>query len=160
MMDELSQQDFGQLIGLTSRSIANLRERGLPCRVEGGRVYIPASDGLEWYLGFKLAEAERRHRPAPADEAKQRLEAARAELAELELTERRRDLMRVADHEALLSDAFARVAAQLKPLADRTARQVTGKSWAVRKQQATRVMDDVLDALARADDVPQPGPAA
>ena len=155
---ELSQQDFGKLVGLTSRSIANLRERGLPCHVEGGRVFVPVAEGMKWYLDFKLAQAERRHRPSSMDEAKKRLEAARAELAELELTERRRDLMRTADHEALLSDAFARVASKLRPLADQVARQVTGKTVGTRKLQATRIVDDIYQQLAAAEDVPRPPP--
>lgn len=151
---ELSKVRFAAVVGLTTRQITNLRDKGLPCRTEGNRVMIPVPEGIKWYIAFKAA-ALQPMRPTTLDDAKQRREAALAGLAELDLAERQGELMTVVEYERMLSGAMERMASKLRNLPHKVATQVTGKTMDARKAQAARLVDEVYRELHDADDVPE-----
>jgi len=153
-MVEMTQVEFAAVIGLTARAVANLRERGLPHRTEGRTILIPIPEAVRWYVTFKAAALVP---PAPTslEESRERHEAARAEMAELELAERRGELVAVKDHERMLSDAMARMRSKLRNLPYKAATQVTGKTVDARKAQVRRLVDEVSQELYAAGDVPE-----
>jgi len=145
-----------RMVGIKLRQVAILRDNGLPFSKRAGHVYMPMPEAFRWYISWRIDHRPGRPpSPSSMDEAKKRLESAKAELAELELAERRRDLIRVEDHKALLADAFARVASKLRNMPHRVATQVTGKTVSDRKQEATRIVDDIYQELHGADDIPE-----
>ncbi len=153
-MAEMNQQDFAATIGLTTRQVTNLRTKGLPHKTRGNTVVIPIPEGIKWYVEFKAA-AMAPAAPTSLDDARQRYEAARAETAELDLAERRGELVAVKDHERMLSDAMARMASKLRNLPYKVATQVTGKTMDARQATARRLVDEVSQELCAADDVPE-----
>ena len=145
----ISQTELAGILGMSTRQVRNLEAAGMPKEPKG----YPVPAAVRWYVTQKVSEAESRA-PADLDEARLRLETAKAQLKEFEVAQRRGELMTVAEFDRHLGDAFARVSAQLATLPTRAAPLVAG----LRADEALAVLDKVVreirEELRRADDVP------
>lgn len=145
----VSQQGLAAILGLSSRQVRNLEQAGLPKEAKG----YPIPAAVRWYVGRKVAEVEARL-PADLDEARLRLDTAKAQLAELTLASRRGELMSVADFDRELGGAFARVSAQLATLPTKAAPLVVGLTAQEVVTVLERVVQEIREELHRADDIP------
>ena len=153
-MRHVSQKAFAEMLGLSSRQISNLRAKGMPAHAKGNGHEYPIPDAVQWYVRFKEEAAATEARPADLDEAKLRLETAKAEMAELELAERRRQLVTVERYVAEQADAFARVRARLDVLLVRLGRAVELETPEARRREVQLAHDEVVAELYAAEDVP------
>jgi phage terminase Nu1 subunit (DNA packaging protein) len=115
-VEELTQSDFARAIGVTTRTLFNLRREGMPHRSEGKHVYYPVPAALEWYYARKYRPAE-----DPADvqlqslrDSERRKAAADAEIAEMKRDELRGLLIRDEDAAAEVRDFCNTVMASLR----------------------------------------------
>ena len=152
-MADIPQRDFAIMLGVTPRQVARYRDLGMPYRTDGNRILILMPAGINWLVERRAATMPQAQ-PTSLDEARQRYEAARAEMAELELGVRRGELVAVKDHVRMLSEAMERMASKLHNLPYKVATQVTGKTMDARQAQARRLVDEVSKELCAAEDVP------
>jgi phage terminase Nu1 subunit (DNA packaging protein) len=103
---------------LTERSITELVDKhDFPSRIRGRERRFPLARCFTWYLKFKQEEAVSRIRPpAPTNvtDSRARKLTAEAEKAELELAERRSELLPLDVHEERVSKLCDRIAATCK----------------------------------------------
>ena len=90
----LRQNEIATLLGLSSRQIHNLTQQNPPgvAAADGAKTF----DGpifVKWYWERKLAEAVAEASPPDEWDAQARLAAAKAEMTELDLAERRKQLL-------------------------------------------------------------------
>ncbi len=52
---QLSQKDFAAMLGLTSRQVRNLGDKGMPSQADGNRRWYD-QEAFAWYVEFKLQE--------------------------------------------------------------------------------------------------------
>src|SRR5260221_218097 len=98
---------------MPERTFARWCTRGLPTDGEGNEARHPWPEVFAWLLDQKERRGREAAKPVgKLDDSRQREAAARADLAELEVAERRRELMTVADYERLVSGAMQRIRAQ------------------------------------------------
>jgi phage terminase Nu1 subunit (DNA packaging protein) len=152
--EKLTIHEAAVRLGITDRQVTNLLADGLPHVGAGNKRRILWPEARRWRDDQLRAEGARRVRPSSADEADARKKAAEAQLKELELAERRGELVRLDVAERWLVEAFGRVASKLKSLPGSVAMQVVGQTLPERQRQAQALVDEVMAELARADDVP------
>ncbi len=149
---------FAEAFGVSEAQLERLFQQGMPHTKEASRrVTIPMPEGRVWYHAYLVEKGRKQAAPTSMDEARKRREIAQAELAELDLAERRNELMTVTAFDALVADVFARVRARLQNFAPRAAGLVVG---AVTIQDAQARLEplarEVMEELRRADDIPAP----
>lgn len=150
MADEwIRQNEFGDLIGVTSRTVFNLRKSGLEqyCRTRGNAVEIKVPDGVIWYVAYRERIATEHVSPSSIEEAQRRYETARAEKAEIELARMRGQLVALVHVELWVGELFARARSRLDGLPTLIAQRVNAEGIPERRAQAQLLVDDVLAEL-------------
>lgn len=154
----LTRTDAKAALGeMPARTFALWVKRGLPRKGDGKKEQYPWPDVYHWILDQIERRARENARPKDIEEAHKRKAAADAELAELELAERRNLLMTVEAYESIVGAAFARVAARLKAAPTKYAPRIVGLKTipdAVTILQAA--FHECMDELYQGKDVPVP----
>ena len=109
----VNQKELAALLGLTTRQVNNLVEKGMPVVSENGKRLYDAPRCIAWYREAKVAEAVRANAPADLEEAKARKMSAEAELAEMQRDLERGRLMPVVDAEKAVGEIVGMVRAKL-----------------------------------------------
>ncbi len=165
---QLTRQQAKRALGdMPERSFARWVAKGLPRRGDGTTARFPWPEIFVWLL----EQYERRGRDAAQEgtgnaekrrvDAEARLALAKAEAAELDLAERRRELDTRTRFRQLLADAYQRVKAQLLAMGHKHAPEMVGLMTPV--EAAARldaIARSVMDELHQARDVPAPDTAA
>lgn len=140
---ELSISQLSELTGKAPRTISK--------RLERAQVATVREDGKTLYYAPQVALAAiyQEGTPQRPDAEKARLDAARADLAELELEERRGDLIGREDVVNTWSNRIAACKARLRAIPKRLVVQVPGFNRAMAKR-ALELIDDALHELAGA----------
>jgi phage terminase Nu1 subunit (DNA packaging protein) len=145
----LSQADFAELVGVSSRTVFNLRKQGLDehCEVKGNVVRVRVPDGVHWYIRHKAAEAADTKAPSSLDEAELELAQLKVEEKRLEVGKKRGELIEVAALEPWVGDMMARMGSRLDALPLRIAQTVNGKTLAARRKQAEDLVGEVREEI-------------
>lgn len=156
--ETITKRAFAETFGVSEAQLERYFQQGMPHEKASTRkIMIPMPAGRVWYHEYLVNKGRKQAAPTTLDEAKQRREAAQAELAELDLAERRGELMHVSDYEQLVGDAFARVRARLTNLPSRLAGVVVGCETIQEAQaRVDPLVREAMDELQRAVDVPEP----
>ena len=123
----VNQKELAALLGLTTRQVNNLVERGMPVASADGKRMYDAPACIAWYRDAKVAEAVAAVGPDDLETQKTRKTAAEARLAELELA---RLEGRVVDVEAAAREVDAlldRLRAVLLAFVSRNAHLLVGR---------------------------------
>lgn len=152
--EKLSRNAAAARLVLTPQQVSNLVRDGLPHERRGAGYVVVFPDAMAWYKARLREEGKRAAAPTTLSEARLRSETADAELKELELAERRGELMTVAQFEAAVGEAFARTRSKLLNLPAAAAMRVVGETLLARTQEAQALVDEVLRELVVAEDVP------
>jgi phage terminase Nu1 subunit (DNA packaging protein) len=147
----VTQKELCELMGLKERQVATLCARpGAPQKRQGTKWVYAWPGFVRWYGDERERAGRDKARPATEDEARKRKLAAEAELAELDLATQRKELMTVEQFDKLVSETFARVAAQLKTAPTKYAPDVLGvKTLPEAVARLDTVFRDALDELFR-----------
>jgi hypothetical protein len=137
------------------RQLENLIIQGMPCEGEEGARRIPWPEARAW-RDQQFINLGKSYGAGKRTDAKERRAEADAELIELELAERRGELMTLAEGERILDAAFGRVRAKLLAFPHAAAMRITGDNLPLRIKEAQLLVDEIMSDLARADDVPRP----
>lgn len=147
----ISAAELVERLGVSKNLVSYMaREDGAPCDHHGWRW----PETMHWYIQREKA----RGRPAgggeDASRARDRLETARAEMAELELAKLRGQLMTLEQYDDVVGGAFARVRARLLNLPGKFAGEGEMKPREDLLELAQRLVDEALEELATGADVP------
>jgi phage terminase Nu1 subunit (DNA packaging protein) len=144
-------------LGMPLRTFARWAARGMPRQGEGAAERFPFPEILVWWGEQRERQGRDSVRPADIDEAKMRLVTAEADLKELELGERRRELMTVAQYERVTDETYSQVRSQIKAIEARLpAMPGPWKTIEQRRKVISKAFLELLDILYRANDVPEP----
>lgn len=154
MSEEITQRELADRLGLSTRQVRNLRDdHGLPQIVRNGKPFYRWPDALHWYIQFKIQEAERRREPPSYEVARTREMLARAEMAELELAQRRGQLVTVEYAASQLERSLSVLRAQLLNLPGILAPRVQGMTDIARIHEIVQeAIDDIMRELQGAGD--------
>lgn len=143
---------------MPERTFAQLVSEGIPREGDGQQARFPWPEVWRWYLQRERAKAREAVKPADTTlvEAERRELVAKAELRELELAERKGELVPLADFDRAVAATFARVRSKLLNLPNAVAMRVTGETLAARTAQAQALVDEIMGELSGAADVPEP----
>ena len=151
-------QEATRRLGLTHQAAGTWASRpGAPIEMVAGKRLLVWPDFPRWRDEQLREGAKRELRPSSLEGHRQRREGADADLRELELAERRGQLMRVELHVKTLADAYGRVRAKLVNLPQLVAMRITGKTVSERAEQARGLVAEVLEELADGSDIPKNG---
>lgn len=147
--DLISQREFAELIGVSSRTIFNLRREGLDeyCEVKGNSVRVRIPEGVQWYVRFKEAAAAAREMPTSLEAAELELAQLKTEEKRLEVARKKAELVEVKVVRAWAGDMMARVASRLDALPLRIAQGIHGETLAERRKQAEALVADVREEI-------------
>lgn len=142
----LTQLEFAERLGITTRAVRKLHDHGIP-RLDNGR--YPWPEARHWYIKFKQEEVDRRR--APAGELNLQTElarktAAQADTAELQLAERRREMIHIRDLEELVRGPLEQVAAALKNAPSRYA-SALAEAADIPIPRAMRLLEDIVERI-------------
>jgi len=145
----LTKKELSDTIGVSLRQIDSLVAEGLP-RVKRGRRYEYPYVAIAWYFQRKLARVEGQ-RPPALEEAKARAALAQAELAEIELAQRRKQLVAIEDIERQLSRLLDRLRAPLLNLAGQYTPLIIGlRTYGEGKMRLEQISQEIMLELTRA----------
>ena len=123
----VTQKELATLLGLTTRQVNNLVERGMPVSSENGKREYDAPACIAWYRDQKVSEAVAAGGPDDLDAQRTRKTAAEARLAELELARLEGRMLTVEDAARELDAALDRLRAVLLSFVSRKAHLLVGK---------------------------------
>jgi phage terminase Nu1 subunit (DNA packaging protein) len=151
----LTQDDFADRLGLSTRQVRNLEKSGLPTRSRGGKKLYPWGGCLAWYISFKVQTAVTAASPADFDEAKTRKMAAEAEIAELDLAIKRQQLITQDDHRREMVTWVEPIAAALRAFPGRHATQLTDLSTPGEVEMVLQKgINEIMEQVQRLDPEP------
>jgi len=140
---------------LSEAAFTRLQQQGLPQKGDGRRARYEWPRIQRWYMDWKFEQGRQSVRPEDYEDAKARKMMAEAELAELDLAIKRRELMTVEEGQKALGEAFDRIAAQLKAAPTRHAHDLVGiQTLPEAEARFKRITAQMMTELASADDVP------
>jgi phage terminase Nu1 subunit (DNA packaging protein) len=143
-----SQSQVSELLGVTTRQVHNLTEKGMPRRVENGRPKYPWPDALKWYIAFKVSVEAAKANPVDFEAARARKMAADAELAEMEVARTRGEQVPIDAFRIALDEMSGHIRAQLLAASGRYSARLVGATTLPAAQRALdAVMRDVLNEL-------------
>jgi phage terminase Nu1 subunit (DNA packaging protein) len=147
--DLITQKEFAELLGVTTRTVFNLREAGLSehCQVLGRDVRIRMPAGLQWYVRWKEAEAAARETPTSLQSLEEEYAKLRNEEKRLDVDRKKAKLVEMVKVDLWAGDMLARVASRLDALPLRIAQGVNGKTLAERRKQATALVNEVREEV-------------
>lgn len=153
--EKMAKAAFCETFGVAEATIERLFQKGMPHEKNGRRIFVPMPAARVWYHEYLVEKGKKAAAPKSIDEARLRKETAVAEMAELDLADRQRETMKVADHERLLADAYSRVAAKLTILSARAAAASFGSATVEDAERRIEpIVEEVREELRKADDVP------
>lgn len=151
-LHRLRQTEIATLLGLSARQVHNLVQEQMPgVTTDGSRRWYDGPVCVRWYWERKLAAAVAEAAPPDTFDAQARLATVNAELKELELAERRGQLL-PADYAAAQHEAMAELMKTfLTNLPGKMAPRLMGaKTIAQMQDGLTRAVNEALDALSQA----------
>lgn len=153
--EKMAKADFCATFGVSEAQLERYFQQGCPHEKNGRRIFVPMPAGRVWLHNYLVEKGKRQAAPTSIDDARRRRAAAEAELAELELAEKRAELMTVSDFTKIVAEGFGRARARLQNLAPRAA-AVSFGAQSIPEAQARiePLVVEVLDELRAADDVP------
>jgi hypothetical protein len=151
----ITPEDAADRLGVSIRQVQVLCEEGMPHEGLGNRRFVLWPEARHWRDKRIEAKTKKSLRAGGAEESKDRKLAAEAEMAEMELAQRRGEVMPVEDGEREIGEAFARVRSKLLNLPNAIAMRVTSETLPGRKEQAQMLVDEVMAELAAGEDVPE-----
>lgn len=113
---EVTQSEFAELVGLTTRQIRNLEREGLPHRSDKNRKLYPVPTAIVWWSDRKTEKALAAVEVQAIDEARTRKMQVEAARAELELARAQGQLIHIDDLERLHQAPLATLRARLLAL--------------------------------------------
>lgn len=115
--EKLKPKEVAERLGLTTRQLQNLVERGLKKHGNGKQVFYVWSEVFPWYLDYKLQLAAKTKSTSvehpDLELAQARKYEFEAQRAELKLAKERGEVAAIADIEHALSSCFATVRSRL-----------------------------------------------
>lgn len=138
------------MLDLTSRSINNLREKGMPWLgvedVPNGKPQYDLRAAVKWYVRYKEDLA----RPDAKGEAEIRKAQAQARLAELEVAEREKSLVPIEMFEEVMGEIMSEVRARLLNLPASVAVEVAATGDPIEARELlTREVDSALESIVQ-----------
>ena len=113
---EVTQTEFAELVGLTTRQIRNMEKSGIPHRASGNRKLYPVPAAILWWRDREVERAVASVEVGDIEAARLRKMQAEAARSELELARERGDLIHVDDLEQLHQAPLATIRARLLAL--------------------------------------------
>lgn len=151
MAELLRQKVLAEYLDLDPRQIRNLEKKGLPTRAVKGETRYPWPKCLHWYLDFKLQSLKGKGTAKRVLEARIRKLEAEAERAELDLLERRSELVAFTFMERELTAVLERVRAVMLSFKGKWAPELVGcDSEAEVRKRLDVAIDDGIRALQQA----------
>jgi phage terminase Nu1 subunit (DNA packaging protein) len=129
---------------MPERTFARWCAKGLPVVGQGEKARYPWPEVFRWLTEQIERRARDAAKPANFEDARARTELAKAEMAELDLAERRGELMTVADGEKVMIAAFSRVRAQVLAMPGKYAPRIVGIPTVARANEILRAVADEL----------------
>ena len=123
----VNQRELAALLGLTTRQVNNLVERGMPVSSADGKRLYDAPACIAWYRDAKVAEAVAEVGPDDFDTQRTRKTAAEARLAELELAKQEGRVVAVEDAAREVDALLDRLRAVLLAFTSRKAHLLVGR---------------------------------
>lgn len=155
MSKTVTRRDATDRLGISAKQLSRHIADGMPVEGSGKAARFPWPEIRIWRDKWLVESGKRAAAPTTLDDARQRYESARAQMAELELAERRGELLRVSAYQAAREAADQRVAARLKALANRLAPAVVGTtSVADGLQRVQPLIAEAMAELYQGDDIP------
>jgi phage terminase Nu1 subunit (DNA packaging protein) len=154
MSKTVGQQEFAEMLGLTTRQIQNLVKDGVVRQEANGRhpkYRIP--DAIQQYIQHKVEAAREESRPK--NDTRDRSEQLRGDLLALEVAQKLGQVMSVDQFRKARYDSDARVAAKIKALENRLAPAVIGTTDVQDGLERVKpLIAEVMDELYRGADIP------
>ncbi len=168
---ELGRKELAAVLGVTDRTITDWirRHPDFPSRIRGRGRSFPIARCVQWYVAYKVADAEERASPREQpSSAESRKKEADAQLAEFKVAQARQTLITVHDAAVETTRFCDSLRAVVRGLRSRYASRVLNM---VTVKEANRTLDtitrDLLEDLDRAvehaaedDDSPETDTAA
>lgn len=143
---DLTQKEMAEVLGLSTRQVANLEVLGMPTKSKAGKKLYPSTPGMRWYIHYKVQAAQ----PADFEEARARKMSAEAELAELDLAQKRGQLIPLEQHGQRLARILERVRARLVAIPGTVAPRLLSLETAVEAQAVVAgAVAEALEELSR-----------
>lgn len=156
MQQQGTAEDVAKLFGLTPSRIHQLVKEGLPKEKRGKFDFVKA---VKWYVRFLRSALEKKAIPVGKEgektyvgerEARIREITATADLKELELAEKRRELVSVGDVERVLADLVLTTKAQIMAIPPRLAPELVSETSRVMVQaKLEKACKEALGYLAK-----------
>jgi phage terminase Nu1 subunit (DNA packaging protein) len=146
--------EFAELIGRTDPTVRNYIRRGMPIETQGGRGKgheIDTAAAIEWMVQDRIKEVAGPSNLNSFDAARTRKEVANADIAEMDLAERRGELVRLAAIGKVFANAVARSRARLLAIPTKVAPIVVGQKIAEAKATIEDALHDALNELGKAE---------
>lgn len=150
--------EAAERFGVSERQVQNLLLKGMPAEGAGNKRKVVWPEARQWrdQQLINTGKSYGKNSGKGIEESRARRAEADAELIEIELRERKGELMTLADGERAIGDAFARVRSKLLNMPNAIGMRVTGETLPLRIQQAQSLVDELMSDLAHGDDVPEP----
>ena len=115
MTELVSQRRVASALGVTTREVYNLRQKGLPTRGADGKITYPLDECIQWYVRYReeLAKGTKAATAAEVEQARDARTIAESKLIEMDLAEREGKLVTVEDVEAVVGEIGDRLRAGL-----------------------------------------------
>jgi hypothetical protein len=153
--EKLSIAETVKRLGVARRQVENLINQGMPCEGTGNVRLIPWPEARQW-RDQQMINLGKSYGAGKRTDAKERRAEADATLIEIELMERRGELMPLAEGERLMGEAFGRVRSKLLNLPQAIGMRVVGETLPQRIKQAQSLIDEIMSDLETGADVPEP----
>jgi phage terminase Nu1 subunit (DNA packaging protein) len=151
----LKQREAAERLGISTRRLQMLAERGAPKRGEGRTVEYPWPTLRVWYDHYREETLTKKHRPSNVTDARARKLEAEARLKELEAATAEGRLVEIEAFDLALGEALQRVDRKLKALPTRVGPQVASPRDAPELVAKLReAVEEVRAELRAAQDVP------
>lgn len=140
----MSQADLARILPLTTRQIRNLEADGLPHRADGNRKWYPIPEAVVWWRDREVAAALAGVQVSDLDRIKERKLEAEAAAKELELAERRGQLMRAAAARHTWAAVLTRLRSKVISFMGALAPQMVGLE---NPREAKAILDRAMNEL-------------
>ena len=148
-MFELTQTQFAELTGRTTRQIRNWEKGGLPVRVDGKRKWY-GRGAMEFWLENEIAKALEKMEVSESKRLRVRKLQAETEAKEYELERLRGTLLPVAFMEAEFDDVCALMRSEIESMAPRYAADVRPEDPGAGELVLDKIAEELLASLAKA----------
>lgn len=147
--EPVSSHEAGRRLGITAQSVGVwMKKPGAPVGIKGARTVCLWPRFPRWYVEQLVASAKRESAgKRSSDDPRDRKDNADADLKELELAERKGQLVPREEAEGWFADACMRVRGRLLSLPHHIASRVVGLTYPERLAQGQALADEVMAEL-------------